>query len=1383
VEVAVRPLILIVACVLLPILGAAPARSQTQAAQAADKCCGYFVSGYVWHDVNGNGIDESEPRLVGWTVEAYNATGSFLAATTVTDANGEFTFMTPVGCGPDGVFALVLQSGWGLTYPAPPGTHLLAGLGGCGSEIGNVNFGVTGGPCDPFTQTWTLDGEFTGASPSGVIATMDDLALAPQPTTSGYAWVANQGGTVSRIDLVTGNEVGRYFTGPPDVGGQYDYLSPSRTAVDADGNCWVLNRNFGGSASLTQILATGGIDRNGNSTIETSFDNLIVDGMISPAEMLPWGQDERVARHYLVGGAPPDHVGRALAIDKEGFIWVGLYGGMRALKVDPELSVVTYAPDPTPVAAPELASVDTSPHRPYGLALSPNGKLYVGTLSKFALEIDPGLASGGTAAGPALTQFIEHEPYPGAPMNFPTNYGIAVDEDCIVWLTGTQFTAGAGPVYGCIRWDPSVGAGVPSLGWSLSTPGASDGGRGITVDFDGNVWMTLRGGDVAKYAPTDPPTWLANYPTGLTTPVGVGVGPDGHLIITEQSSPSWIKMDRNTGAIIGLPGPQLAGPYPYTYSDFTGSLQSIVSQQQGFWTAISDAGAPGMLWTTVGWNATTPPGTSVEVSYRVASSLGALPVLAWTPLGAPGPLSAPVPGQFMEVRVRLTRAIACGEPWVTPLVHDVTVDAVCDPCVLGPATPVVAACDGPQGAVVDYAPPSLPAEDCGAANPVICTPPPGSLFPIGTTVVSCFTVDAGGDTLTASFPVTVTGVCDAITGGCCIDGECQEMTEGQCDERGGIYLGNDSDCADGCDFDCARPARSMLAWFPLDSAPGGQTANIAAPGVPGVLNGAPAPVPGERVTASYRFDGTELADQISAADHPSLDINMSDVSIDAWVRTSQADGQAPIVDKRQRQPIQGYYFFLQEGYPAFQLASGNTWVTWSLSAADGAAAFVADGQWHLVAVTVDRNHPQGLKFYVDGMQVGASLDPTSLMGNTASSADFMMGRSHAVFAAATWYHGDLDEVELFRRALTADEILAIHDAGIAGKCREACSLPDRIIACGGSTVTTSITICNYDDTPHLYSWGLAPLIAAGCTSPASSFSPGFGSVTVAGGQCVSIPVTVQIPSSLPAGSTSCFQVSVLNHDTGRMFGCSGSIVKNKWWCVKWKTLQGVELPGIVQVNPRFGADLKLAVSHPAPAEPGLVMAYELRPVMEEAAGYISQNVGLNGSPAGRTVAGSVPIPADGSEVEIPVAVSLFEHMALGFDLVQVWADDDMDGNLEPVGEIVIRSTLEAPAGVDDGRGSVPMLRVFRAVPNPFNPQTSISFELAGPNAQPVDLEIFDLRGRSVKTIYRGQVLAAGVHTVDWTGDDKYGRRLASGVYLVRIVTPGFTETVKAVLVK
>jgi flagellar hook assembly protein FlgD len=49
----------------------------------------------------------------------------------------------------------------------------------------------------------------------------------------------------------------------------------------------------------------------------------------------------------------------------------------------------------------------------------------------------------------------------------------------------------------------------------------------------------------------------------------------------------------------------------------------------------------------------------------------------------------------------------------------------------------------------------------------------------------------------------------------------------------------------------------------------------------------------------------------------------------------------------------------------------------------------------------------------------------------------------------------------------------------------------------------------------------------------------------------------------------------------------------------------------------------------------------------------------------------------------------------------------------------------------------------------------------------VDLEIFDLRGRRVRTLSRQAPFAAGEHRVTWDGRDDSGRAAGSGVYLAR----------------
>jgi flagellar hook assembly protein FlgD len=89
-----------------------------------------------------------------------------------------------------------------------------------------------------------------------------------------------------------------------------------------------------------------------------------------------------------------------------------------------------------------------------------------------------------------------------------------------------------------------------------------------------------------------------------------------------------------------------------------------------------------------------------------------------------------------------------------------------------------------------------------------------------------------------------------------------------------------------------------------------------------------------------------------------------------------------------------------------------------------------------------------------------------------------------------------------------------------------------------------------------------------------------------------------------------------------------------------------------------------------------------------------------------------------------------------------------------------------------------MLR--RAVPNPFNPSTELSFELTHEGA--VSLEIFDLSGRRVRTLLDG-IFSAGVHRAPWDGSDATGAPVASGVYLVRVRSGDSVDQQRLVLLK
>jgi hypothetical protein len=76
-----------------------------------------------------------------------------------------------------------------------------------------------------------------------------------------------------------------------------------------------------------------------------------------------------------------------------------------------------------------------------------------------------------------------------------------------------------------------------------------------------------------------------------------------------------------------------------------------------------------------------------------------------------------------------------------------------------------------------------------------------------------------------------------------------------------------------------------------------------------------------------------------------------------------------------------------------------------------------------------------------------------------------------------------------------------------------------------------------------------------------------------------------------------------------------------------------------------------------------------------------------------------------------------------------------------------------------------LLELEQNTPNPFNPQTSISFVL--PAASTVRLELFDVEGRRVSTLVDGK-LPPGRHSFRWDGTDRNGTPVATGTYFYRL---------------
>ncbi|MBK9472576.1 MAG: hypothetical protein IPO18_09870 [bacterium] len=123
-----------------------------------------------------------------------------------------------------------------------------------------------------------------------------------------------------------------------------------------------------------------------------------------------------------------------------------------------------------------------------------------------------------------------------------------------------------------------------------------------------------------------------------------------------------------------------------------------------------------------------------------------------------------------------------------------------------------------------------------------------------------------------------------------------------------------------------------------------------------------------------------------------------------------------------------------------------------------------------------------------------------------------------------------------------------------------------------------------------------------------------------------------------------------------------------------------------------------------------------------------------------------------------------------------------------IGLVDGRSQANAPLGVSSGGISatpdLPVLVVattlHQNVPNPFNPQTTIAFDLA--RAGKVRLQVYGVDGRLVRVLANGD-LPAGRHAFRWDGTDDDGQRMASGIYLTRLVTSEGSQTSRMTMLK
>ena len=108
--------------------------------------------------------------------------------------------------------------------------------------------------------------------------------------------------------------------------------------------------------------------------------------------------------------------------------------------------------------------------------------------------------------------------------------------------------------------------------------------------------------------------------------------------------------------------------------------------------------------------------------------------------------------------------------------------------------------------------------------------------------------------------------------------------------------------------------------------------------------------------------------------------------------------------------------------------------------------------------------------------------------------------------------------------------------------------------------------------------------------------------------------------------------------------------------------------------------------------------------------------------------------------------------------------------------------IEKPVNDEVAEDDTPAVNtaLLGAYPNPFNPMTTVKFNLD--SSQNVKLSVYDMSGRLVREL-ANQHYSAGEHSVVWQGRDSTGRAMSSGNYILHMITNQGVETSKMSLVR
>ena len=368
---------------------------------------------------------------------------------------------------------------------------------------------------------------------------------ADQHVAEDFGFIPNHGeASVSKIDLLTGEQVARYWTAPREAENNIDVRTwrTSRIDVGEDGDAWVVNTGADYFRYNNNVPVQGSVARIQGNT--EGLDETNVDHDVP----LDFGEDEAV-QVFPVGDV--GDVPRVVALDGD-VVWVGFWqekGYFQKYIYDEENGTLTPEGDPLDHEVWDFA--------PYDAKLDASGTLWFtsrdrGTQGVFSLNTETG-------------EYKRHSSF--------NPYSLIVDEiRQIVWVTDYS--------NGLYEFDMSDPGTVANPTWIRHTLQGAAQTRGLALDTAGTVWVTSSDTDeVMQWLPATNEKGNT-YGTEYVRPVGVGLDASGKMWVVMRDDTVFRTPDNPNGGFIeqfdpladDMPVDPLSeaqvGRLPYAYGNF-----------------------------------------------------------------------------------------------------------------------------------------------------------------------------------------------------------------------------------------------------------------------------------------------------------------------------------------------------------------------------------------------------------------------------------------------------------------------------------------------------------------------------------------------------------------------------------------------------------------------------------------------------------------------------------------------------------------------------------------------------------------------------------------------------------------------------------------------